>query len=334
MRWLRVAWKTLLPPKPLCGPNAVPGIAIYLFIVENTIFPCRPKSARSDGSCKMQGCFLSSLRELQPEVESRSSPWASPLCFLVRWEHPFIFQTITQSTSREQKPLSGLQSLEGDHWHNWTTGKTIILRHTFHPGGKTSTWHCSVTSADCGDHLMRIYPRSKRVGFTGTHLVWQKARKSLEFTSQKCSNLPLSASPHASSSHHQILQSMAWNYIGRTEQTCPLWPGILNATSHHHCTALLLPQVPPHFFLTGLRLFCLVDRLEYFLMFFLINTPALRWNTERFPFISLAISPAVTWTHDRWQVLNGSVLPVHSPVVVISHMWMAVASFVVSHAYL
>lgn len=58
MRWLRVAWKTLLPPKSLHGPNTVPSVVIYLSTVETTGFPCRPVSGHSEDSCKMQGCFF------------------------------------------------------------------------------------------------------------------------------------------------------------------------------------------------------------------------------------------------------------------------------------
>lgn len=111
---------------------------------------------------------------------------------------------------------------------------------------------------------------------------------------------------------------MAWDCVGRTERgahRCWLRPVILNAASHRHSIALCLRRTPPHFSLAGFRLFCSVGRQEYFLLFFLINVPALWWSTERFPFITLAISPAVTWICDCWQVLNVSGLPVHFPVV-------------------
>lgn len=38
-------------------------VVIDLSTVENIIFPCRPYSARSEGSCNMQGCFLKQLKE-------------------------------------------------------------------------------------------------------------------------------------------------------------------------------------------------------------------------------------------------------------------------------
>lgn len=198
MRWLRVAWKTLPPPKSLHRPNTAAGVVIYLSTVENTIFPCRPDSAHSEGSCKMQDCFF---KHLNGDAAWAGIQVSSPGLFLVRQERPFTFRTSSQSTSGEQKPLAEFQSLEGDCWQIWTPGKTSVLRSALQPGGKASAQHCSVTSVHCGDHLLHICPSSNRVGFTGAHLVWQKVKESLEFTSQQCESLPHSASSGASSSH-------------------------------------------------------------------------------------------------------------------------------------
>lgn len=97
----------------------------------------------------------------------------------------------------------------------------------------------------------------------------------------------------------------------RDAHRCWLGPVILNASGHHHCAVLYLPQTPLCFSPTGFRLFSLIDRS----IFCSSSSLAYEASSETLKFITLAISPAVTCTCDCWHVQNVLGLPIHFPVV-------------------
>lgn len=117
----------------------------------------------------------------------------------------------------------------------------------------------------------------------------------------------------------------------RSAHRCWLRLAILNATSHHHSTALCHPHtLPPHFFLAGFRLFSSVDRSIFCCSTLLMPQPK-HWEVSThhaYHFTNL------TWIHDRWMFWF---CPFTFLLSVISHVETAVAFFAsltASHTYL